>query len=248
MSDSIKPIYKIKDVQLLCHTEQLRVKVVKEYLEEDSLIKKEHAVLTYSLVNIGDEEAEKKVKELIGEVCLAQAKEIGVLNDRINAMSKECAIKVDIATKESSEKMILQTRLEAHQEELKHASEVCDTQNEEINKLKIINDEIYKENQALRADKERLIKDLVVMDERVINPVKAEVIVNDANEKYLASEVERLSNKVLSQEQMVLEFDTANKAFKFSNDNLNKEISSLQKFATNLGKEVGKLKEQLKAK
>lgn len=242
MNDSItiKPIYKIKDVQLLCHTEQLRVKVVKEYLDESQhLIKKEHDASTYSLVNIGDEEAEKKVKALIGEVCFSQAKEIGILNDRINAMSKECAQKVSIAQKECSEKMILQT-------ELLNAKDALKAHEENFNIAKSINDEIYAENQKLKADKEtlKLEKQKTIIETKVIE--SPELL---KEKEFLASENEKLNLKIVSMNDAVLSFNTENTALKASNKLLEEKSKDYQDSLTKafdniklLSAEVEKLK------
>lgn len=163
MSDAVKPIYVIKDVKLLGIEGALQIQGVKVYKDEnDKIFEKINHRITVSLENISDKDAEKKIKDLIGEICLAQAKEIGELNERINAMSKECAYKVSVAQKESSEKMILQT-------ELLNAKDALIAHEENFKIAKSINDEIYAENQKLKADKEKLLAEIVKLDENIVS-------------------------------------------------------------------------------
>lgn len=149
MSEEIQITKVIKDVQLLGHTGELRVQCVKKYTDPiGNLVKKENHVLTVSL-DTKDSDSEKMVKDLIGEVCFAQAQRIGELETIVGNISKECAHKVGIAQKEASDKMILHT-------ELLNAKDALKAHEDNLTMAKEINDEIYAENKRLKEEKEKL--------------------------------------------------------------------------------------------
>ncbi len=108
------------------------------------------------MAQIEGSDASEKLKQFVPELVLSQAKEIGDLQAQINNISKECAQKVKVAHKESSEKMILTTELLTAKESLK-------AHEENFNIAKSINDEIYTENQKLKLENEKLNAQIVAL-------------------------------------------------------------------------------------
>lgn len=166
-----KEIMVIKDCKLVAIANVLEIQWSKRTVDEnDEIFEKQNhrGTIDLEMAQVEGSDASERLKKFIPELVIEQAKQIGDLQAQINAISKECAQKVSIATKESSEKMILQTELLTHKESIK-------AHEENFKIAKTINDEIYAENQKLKADKEKLLADMVKLDENIIN-LNAQVV------------------------------------------------------------------------
>lgn len=157
-----KAIIVIKDVRFLGHCNAIEYQFIKKYVDDNGDLKKENSRGVIMLDGVEGSDATEQLSKLVPFIVLEQAKTIGELNERINAMSKECAQKVDIATKESSEKMIVKTENQSLKEAVK-------AHEENFNMAKSINDEIYAENKKLKETIERNLKDMVKLDENIVN-------------------------------------------------------------------------------
>jgi hypothetical protein len=160
-----KEIMVIKDCKLIGLANTLEIQWSKRTVDEnDKLLEKENVRGTIDLesAQVEGSDASERLKKFIPELVLEQAKQIGDLQAQINAISKECAHKVSIATKESSDKMILHT-------ELLNAKEALKAHEENFNIAKSINDEIYAENKKLKEANEKILKDMVKLDENIIS-------------------------------------------------------------------------------
>lgn len=160
-----KEIMVIKDCKFVGLSNTLEIQWSKRLIDEnDEILDKENVRGTIDLEMAQKEgsDASEMLLKFMPELNLAILKENGELQAQINAISKECAQKVSIAQKESSEKMILQTELLTHKETIK-------AHEENFQMAKTINDEIYAENQKLKADKEKLLADMVKLDENIVN-------------------------------------------------------------------------------
>ena len=109
-----------------------------------------------------EDHIKKQMESLIPALVFEQAKEIGILNDRINAMSGEVRKhKVDKA--ELSE---IKTSLTKHTENI--SAENNDLK-QNLNTMNFVNEKLYQENQVLKAANEKILKDMVVLDENIKN-------------------------------------------------------------------------------
>lgn len=152
MSKNLKTIYVIKDVKFIGISQSLEIQWSKRLVDEnDEIIQKINEKSTIMIDGIEGSDASERLKKFIPELNLALAKENGELQAQINAISKECAQKVKIAHKESSEKMIAVTEIQTLRDTIK-------AHEENFNIAKSINDEIYAENQKLKSEIEALKK------------------------------------------------------------------------------------------
>lgn len=152
MSKNLKTIYVIKDVKFIGISQSLEIQWSKRLVDEnDEIFQKINERSTIMIDGIEGSDASERLKQFIPELNLALAKENGELQAQINAISKECAQKVKIAHKESSEKMIAVTEIQTLRDTIK-------AHEENFNMAKSINDEIYAENQKLKLEIEELKK------------------------------------------------------------------------------------------
>lgn len=147
-----RAVYIIKDVKFLGLSQSLEIQWSKRWIDEsEMLVEKGIQREAIMLDGIEGSDASERLKKFIPELNLALAKENGELQAQINAISKECAQKVKIAHKESSEKMIAVTEIQTLRDTIK-------AHEENFNIAKSINDEIYAENQKLKLEIEELKK------------------------------------------------------------------------------------------
>lgn len=149
-----KEIMVIKDTRFLGLQNVLEIQWSKMTVDEnDKIFDKENVrgTIDLEMAQIEGSDASERLKKFIPELNLALAKENGELQAQINAISKECAQKVNIAHKESSEKMIAVTEIQTLRDTIK-------AHEENFNMAKSINDEIYAENQRLKLEIEELKK------------------------------------------------------------------------------------------
>lgn len=149
-----KEIMVIKDCKFIGLANTLEIQWSKRTVDENDKIfdkKNVRGTIDLEMAQIEGSDASERLKKFIPELNLALAKENGELQAQINAISKECAQKVSIAKKESSEKMIAVTEIQTLRDTIK-------AHEENFNIAKSINDEIYAENQKLKSEIEALKK------------------------------------------------------------------------------------------
>lgn len=152
MSEKLTAIYVIKDVKFLGISQSLEIQWSKRWVDEnDKIFEKINERSTIMLDGIEGSDASERLKKFIPELVLAQAKEIGDLQAQINAISKECAVKVKLAKDENKEKLL------TREENIKMTN-LVKAHEENFNIAKSINDEIYAENQKLKLEIEELKK------------------------------------------------------------------------------------------
>ena len=160
-----KEIMVIKDCKFIGLANTLEIQWSKRTVDEnENILDKENVrgTIDLEMAQVEGSDASERLKKFIPELNLAILKENGELNERINAMSKECAHKVKIATKESSEKLIAVTENKS----LKEENEFLKKENTALN---LANEDIHKKNAVLFAANERLIKEAVILDENIVN-------------------------------------------------------------------------------
>lgn len=159
----------MKDVKFLGQQCAIELQWSKRLVDEnDTVLDKENQRIAIALDGIDGSDATETFKKYIPLIVLEQAKKIGELETLVGNISKECAHKVSIAQKESSDKMILHT-------ELLNAKDALKAHEDNLTMAKEINDEIYAENKVLKAEKEKLkaekealLKDMVRLDENIV--------------------------------------------------------------------------------
>lgn len=128
---------------------------INSYYEDGKLIKQE--------ITQGDiDEVDKlQINKFLADINSNQIKKISDVNNEKIKLQDELKVYKDIAQKEVSEKMILQTELLIAKESLK-------AHEENFKIAKSINDEIYAENKKLKESNERIVKDMVKLDENIV--------------------------------------------------------------------------------
>lgn len=158
-----KEIYVMKDVKFLGQQCAVELQWSKRLVDEnDKILDKENQRIAIALDGAEGSDATKEFEKYIPQIILDQGKEIGRLNDVINAISKECAEKVRVSKKATKDKEDLESELLTTKDKL----------NKHENNLPVIK-AIYEENQKLKEELKRS-DELIDKLEQKIQTLKSE--------------------------------------------------------------------------